>query len=402
MVKLNYEDKTNLFNILARKAFVSIHMKLKSILYNIDLADIANVLNYNQPPDVLIFDVIEHLSQAGKDKYGHEVLGSFLNAVKAYVGVKDEHVIDDIITKYNLTTPTSAQLELSSQKRPKVEETKTTDSSNNQLLFPPDSKPYGLTYGEWTARWWQWVSSVPTKDNPTTDENCEKYAVGQNDPNVWFLTGTYGSTSAKRISTIPSGKAILSPIINAICSYGEYPALKTESELCACANSQIEYVTNMEAKVDGVKVENLERYRVQSPLFDVILPENNILEAEVSKTQAVSDGYWIFLEPLHPGTHYLYFSSETSLPNESILERIRTSVHPMSHMDKIPICENVGFVTNTSFELYLNKMETGRKYPFNFERSRYEVMKNEHGELELFEIMFKTEATYQLEVLRQG
>lgn len=23
-------------------------------------------------------------------------------------------------------------------------------------ILQADSKPYGLTYGEWTARWWQW------------------------------------------------------------------------------------------------------------------------------------------------------------------------------------------------------------------------------------------------------
>jgi hypothetical protein len=28
-------------------------------------------------------------------------------------------------------------------------------------VFSADSKPYGLTYGEWTAKWWQWVYLIP-------------------------------------------------------------------------------------------------------------------------------------------------------------------------------------------------------------------------------------------------
>ena len=28
-------------------------------------------------------------------------------------------------------------------------------NTNETLVLPTDSKPYGLTYGEWTAKWWQ-------------------------------------------------------------------------------------------------------------------------------------------------------------------------------------------------------------------------------------------------------
>ena len=42
-------------------------------------------------------------------------------------------------------------------------------SANDNILpiavFPANSKPYGLTYGDWTAKWWQWGYSVP-KDQP--------------------------------------------------------------------------------------------------------------------------------------------------------------------------------------------------------------------------------------------
>ena len=46
----------------------------------------------------------------------------------------------------------------------------------NPGVFPIKSKPYGLTYGEWSAKWWQWAISIPTAESPMLDgtgENCK-------------------------------------------------------------------------------------------------------------------------------------------------------------------------------------------------------------------------------------
>jgi hypothetical protein len=59
--------------------------------------------------------------------------------------------------------------------------------NTNQSIYPINAKPYGLTYGEWTAKWWQWSFSIPSKDNPVVDETGEKCSMGQNDTNVWLL-----------------------------------------------------------------------------------------------------------------------------------------------------------------------------------------------------------------------
>lgn len=77
-------------------------------------------------------------------------------------------------------------------------------STNSKIVpsvSPLGSKPYGLTYGEWTAKWWQWTLSTPKDVNPggdTTGKNC---ALKQSGP-VWFLSGTFGG-SATRVCTIP-------------------------------------------------------------------------------------------------------------------------------------------------------------------------------------------------------
>ena len=48
----------------------------------------------------------------------------------------------------------------------------------------------GLTYGDWTAKWWQWAYSVPRNVNPSYDDSGRYCSEGQNGP-VWFLTRSH-------------------------------------------------------------------------------------------------------------------------------------------------------------------------------------------------------------------
>src|SRR5690242_14852401 len=77
-------------------------------------------------------------------------------------------------------------------------------------VFPLDDSPYGNTYGEWSARWWQWLTAIPAATNPNFDTTGANCAVGQVGP-VWFLAGTFSSAPPKitRSCTIPHGKALL-------------------------------------------------------------------------------------------------------------------------------------------------------------------------------------------------
>ena len=59
------------------------------------------------------------------------------------------------------------------------------NSTNNSLpiaVFPANSKPYGLAYGEWTAKWWQWAYSIPKDINPAYDDTGKNCAQKQNGP----------------------------------------------------------------------------------------------------------------------------------------------------------------------------------------------------------------------------
>src|SRR5688572_18335543 len=77
-------------------------------------------------------------------------------------------------------------------------------NAGNPGVLPPQSHPYGKSYGEWAAKWWQWVMSIPADRNPLTDTTGEFADESQSGP-VWFAAGTFGN-SAERSYTIPKGK----------------------------------------------------------------------------------------------------------------------------------------------------------------------------------------------------
>jgi hypothetical protein len=89
----------------------------------------------------------------------------------------------------------------------------TTNPVNNSSMsstptpFSADTVQYNLTYAEWTARWWQWLLSIPEDRNPAADQTGENCDEGQSGP-VWFLAGTFGGLN-ERVCTIPAGKSLL-------------------------------------------------------------------------------------------------------------------------------------------------------------------------------------------------
>src|SRR5918992_163213 len=69
--------------------------------------------------------------------------------------------------------------------------------------------------------------------------------------------------------------------------------------------------TNLDASVDGVKIENLQQYRAVSPQFDLILPNSNVFGLTPGTTRSVADGFWIILQPLPAGKHEVGFSGSS-------------------------------------------------------------------------------------------
>lgn len=182
----------------------------------------------------------------------------------------------------------------------------------NPGVLPSNSKPYGMTYGEWSARWWQWAISLPTDNNPLF--NTADCSTGQLGP-VWFLGGSFVSATDVRNCNVPFGKALFFPIVNNECSDLESPPWygATPEERRACAPLVINTVSDIAAEIDGVPIQNLEAYRVLSPNFYFTAPPNNLLGVPADTGQSVGDGYYLMVAPLRSGPHTIHFTATINM-----------------------------------------------------------------------------------------
>jgi hypothetical protein len=179
-----------------------------------------------------------------------------------------------------------------------------------------------------SAEWQQWALSIPTPINPQLDTTGENCMVGQRG-SVWFLTGTFGGGTATRTCAVPEGKPLFFPVINNVffdtpnvCGQG--PASLSVKELRAINAAFIDGATNLSVEVDGEAIKHLRR--VQSQVFEVALPEDNVFDAPCIGaglgnvpagiySPAADDGFYVRLNSLKIGNHTLYIHAENPSQN---------------------------------------------------------------------------------------
>lgn len=199
----------------------------------------------------------------------------------------------------------------------------------NPQVLPPSSA-YGMTYGQWGAAFWQWVT-LCTPANQVMFDTTGQFAWVNQIPSgsVFFLTGTWtGSDPVVRNVTVPAGKAFFFPVYNWVLTYPEdVPDANLKNEKQAenwIRNRLNEQFAGTKAEdlvciVDGATVKNPLAYRAQSPAFAMYFPPDCyevLVDSSFSNPTdppthylaglhypTVSDGYWIMLAPFPAGLH---------------------------------------------------------------------------------------------------
>jgi hypothetical protein len=197
---------------------------------------------------------------------------------------------------------------------------------NEKFLFSIHERPFGKLWEEWAALWCNWMLSIPRDRNPSLDETGKNCMENQTNPYVWFLGGTFGNiVPIKRRCTIPLGKAILFPILEKEDSFAEDHDLITEGELAQRASEVMDRIVHLEAKIDGIELVQLNRYRVCSRPFDLSIPKDSVYDLPPGTTRSVCDGIWIFLRPLPAGSHRIHFAGRKVLPKGDVVtEQIKS------------------------------------------------------------------------------
>jgi hypothetical protein len=205
------------------------------------------------------------------------------------------------------TSPITAELDQSDSKHLRALALATHTGNLNPGVLPPHAKALGKSYGEWGDIWWNWAVQFPMATNPQLDQTGEDCARGQSG-HIWFLAGVFGGGSATRDCTVPPGRFLFFPIVNTFLAVEG-----TEDEERAAVNEMMDNVSVLECTVDGVPLQDLFRYRVESPPggFVLTVPPGSLfteLGAPAGDyAPAVSDGYWLMLSPLPVGRHEIKF-----------------------------------------------------------------------------------------------
>jgi hypothetical protein len=184
----------------------------------------------------------------------------------------------------------------------------------NPRVLPSGSNPYGMSYAEWSVKWWQWAYSLPVTGHPLFDETGADCAAGQSGP-VWFLGGVFNvsGTAHRTLCKVPSGTALFFPIINAEWDNFCPPGNLTLDELRATVAGFMDLVTDLVCEVDGTSIVNLQSYRFAGDPFGVEMPSDNIWDAFGCPTSPglyeplVPDGFFLMLAPLSVGQHAIHF-----------------------------------------------------------------------------------------------
>jgi hypothetical protein len=185
-------------------------------------------------------------------------------------------------------------------------------------IFPPDSNPYGASYGEWLARWWQWTFAFPADADPSF--GTAPFSANQSGK-VWFLPGSWGL--ATLTGTVPENTALCSTPWciaedNTACpTYTDYSV----DQLIGLAETYWTQVTETSCTIDGVTVPGMENpqntpYFVVTPPFAYTLASHDNLDANLfgepcipdgtTVYPAVSAGECVMIRPLPVGHHTIH------------------------------------------------------------------------------------------------
>ena len=85
----------------------------------------------------------------------------------------------------------------------------------NPGIRPPTSKPYGKSYPEWVAAFWQWLMEYPLPGNPALEQDNPFDLSVRQSGQVWFWAAP---DLGERSVALPAGKALFLTLRDVECS----------------------------------------------------------------------------------------------------------------------------------------------------------------------------------------
>ena len=197
-------------------------------------------------------------------------------------------------------------------------------------LFSKDEKPFGVSYDDWVAKYWnKWISKNTNEATPKPGGCLIVNDDNKSDSLVMLMETADVGSPPTQICKISANQGIMIPLWIAWCDTGLNKGYSDE-QLTKCAR-EVFNLGNIrsDVKVDGLPVAKLDvrmslisgklDYKINSPLtnvtefyskgFNLAIPPDSHKPDQVPGTwRAGSQGWWVFLKPLPPGEHTVYYN----------------------------------------------------------------------------------------------
>jgi hypothetical protein len=177
-----------------------------------------------------------------------------------------------------------------------------------------DTKPFGIPYKDWTAKWWNWTMSI-NKNNFTSSELAKNNCNPNSEGNVFFMIGPgIASGQAKeKTCKLTTQQAVLLTFLTGECDTGIPDAKNyTYKQLSDCAyeDNQAPIFTKS-AFVDGVQVPDSNIKEIRTDEFNLTIKPDNYYDADPGTFKAAAHGYYLFVGPMPEGNHTIKYLATT-------------------------------------------------------------------------------------------
>lgn len=191
-------------------------------------------------------------------------------------------------------------------------------------LFPVNSSPYGINLKKWAISYLQKDMSEYNENFPKNDDKCNTY---NNSGPVKMLANPFdlvATEEAERVNILDFGTINVAEhrkvsyecnfvtsdsyfftMFLESCDYHD-PKSDTDAELNACVVKRNQEATG-KAWLDGVELQNLDRYRLTTDYFTINYTTPNPDNVKEGTYRALLNGLFLFVKPLPPGDHELKY-----------------------------------------------------------------------------------------------
>jgi hypothetical protein len=167
--------------------------------------------------------------------------------------------------------------------------------SPGAAVYQPSAQPNGASRVDLAEAWVDWAfQAVDT--NPLLNPRCEYSGIG----NIWFAPVSIGG-DIELDCTIPAGGKLFMSAGGVECSTAEDGG-DTPEELSACVDSLLPFICCVQAEVDGVAVENIDRYMLKTD--GQILAGPSLITDD--PTLIVQGGWFLIARPMSVGEHEVF------------------------------------------------------------------------------------------------